>query len=121
MSYWIASNKSPVQQRSVSIPAENGTDYIAGQEIRIRIDPSLKYFAPSRTFLEFFTKVVPPTYSADGTDNLPCPTKLQLDTEIGGQVLCRSIRIHDNNGTLLEEIDNYNTMVAMKYDYHTND
>ena len=121
MSYWIASNKSPVQQRSVSIPAENGTDYIAGQEIRIRIDPSLKYFDPSRTFLEFFTKVVPPTYSADGTDNLPCPTKLQLDTEIGGQVLCRSIRIHDNNGTLLEEIDNYNTMVAMKYDYHTND
>jgi hypothetical protein len=121
MSYWIASNKSPVQQRSVSIPAESGTDYIAGQEIRIRIDPSLKYFDPSRTFLEFFTKVVPPTYSADGTDNLPCPTKLQLDTEIGGQVLCRSIRIHDNNGTLLEEIDNYNTMVAMKYDYHTND
>ena len=121
MSYWIATNKPPVQQRSVSIPAENGTDYIAGQEIRIRIDPSLKYFDPTRTFLEFFTKVVPPTYSADGTDNLPCPTKLQLDTEIGGQVLCRSIRIHDNNGTLLEEIDNYNTMVAMKYDYHTND
>ncbi len=117
MSYWIASNKSPVEQRSVSIPAETGTDYIPGQEIRIRIDPSLKYFNPSESFLEFDTQIVPPTYTANDVR----PTKLQLDAETGGQVLCRTIRIHDNNGTLLEEIDNYNTMVAMKYDYHTND
>ena len=121
MSYWIASNKSPVQQRSVSIPAENGVDYIAGQEIRIRIDPSLKYFNPSQSYIQWDAKVVPPTYSADGQDNLPAPTKLQLDAEIGSQVLCRAVRIHDNNGTLLEEIDNYNTKVAMTYDYHTND
>ena len=121
MSYWIASNKSPVSQRSVSIPAETGTDYIAGQEIRIRIDPSLKYFNPADSYLQFNALVVPPTYSADGTDTVATPTKLQLDTEIGGQVLCRSIRIHDNNGTLLEEIDNYNTKVAMTYDYHAND
>lgn len=121
MSYWIASNKSPVQQRSVSIPAENGTDFIAGQEIRIRIDPSLKYFNPSQSYIQWNAKVVPPTYSADGTDNLPCPTKLQLDSEIGQQVLCRSVRIHDMAGNLLEEVDNYNTKVAMEYDYHTND
>ena len=121
MSYWIASNKSPVSQRSVSIPAENGVDYIAGQEIRIRIDPTLKYFNPSQSYLEFDAKVVPPTYSATGQDNVAAPTKLQLDTEIGAQVLCRSVRIHDNNGTLLEEIENYNTKVAMTYDYHTND
>ena len=120
-SYWIASNKSPVEQRSVSIPATNGTDYIAGQEIRISIDPSLKYFNPSQSYLEWDAKVVPPTYSASGTDNLPCPTKLQLDAEIGSQVLCRSVRIHSMDGTLLEEIDNYNTKVAMEYDYHTND
>lgn len=121
MSYWIASNKSPVQQRSVSIPAQNGTDFLAGQEIRIKIDPSLKYFNPSQSFITWNSKIVPPTYSADGTDNLPCPTKLQLDSEIGQQVLCRSVRIHDLAGNLLEEVDNYNTKVAMEYDYHTND
>ncbi len=121
MSYWIASNKSPVQQRSVSIPAQNGTDFLAGQEIRIKIDPSLKYFNPSQSYIQWNAKIVPPTYSADGTDNLPCPTKLQLDSEIGQQVLCRSVRIHDLAGNLLEECDNYNTKVAMEYDYHTND
>ena len=52
MSYWVASDKIPVQQKSVSIPAENGTNYIAGQEIRIRIDPSLKLFNPLGTFLQ---------------------------------------------------------------------
>jgi hypothetical protein len=43
-SYWTASDKIPVQQKSINIPAENGTDYIAGQEIRVRIDPTVKVF-----------------------------------------------------------------------------
>ena len=28
MSYWVASDKIPIQQKSVRIPAENGTNYI---------------------------------------------------------------------------------------------
>ena len=120
-SYWTATDKIPVEQKSIRIPAENGTDYIAGQEIRLRLDPTLKFFNPEEVALEFKVKINPPTYSASGIDNLPCPTRLSLDHETGGQCLIRSLRIHDNNGVLLEEIENYNTLVALKYDYQTNE
>ena len=122
MSFWVASDKIPVKQKSVRIPAENGTDYIAGQEIRIRVDPTLKFFNPSATYLEATVKITPPTYDAtpSGSGTGASPTRIQLDAETGFQSLCRSVRIHDNNGVLLEEIDNYNTMVALKYDYQTN-
>ena len=85
MSYWVASDKIPIQQKSVRIPAENGTNYIAGQEIRLRIEPTLKFFNPSETYLEANVLIKPPTFSASGTDNLPCPTRLQLDAETGFQ------------------------------------
>ena len=123
MSYWVASDKIPVQQKSVSIPAENGTDYIAGQEIRIRIDPTLRLFNPEATFLTANVRITPPTYLLSNplAQSGATPTKLQLDAETGFQSLCRSIRIHTTEGVLLEEITNYNTMVAMMYDYKTND
>ncbi len=123
MSYWVASDKVPIKQKSVRIPAENGTNYIANQEIRIRIDPSCKFFNPSATYLEASVKITPPTYDAtpSGSSTGPSPTRLQLDGETGFQSLIRDIRVHDSNGVLLEEIQNYNTMVAMKYDYQTND
>jgi hypothetical protein len=123
MSYWVASDKVPVNQKSVRIPAENGTNYIANQEIRIRIDPSCKFFNPSATYLEAKVKITPPTYEAtpSGSGTGASPTRLQLDAQTGFQSLIRDIRVHDNQGVLLEEIQNYNTMVAMKYDYHTND
>ena len=120
-SYWIADDKIPVEQKSVRIPAENGTNFVAGQEIRIRIDPSIKFFNPKDTYIEANVKVVPPTYSASGQDALPTPTRLQLDGETGFSCLCRNIRISDGMGNVLESIENYNTMVAFKYDYDTND
>jgi len=123
MSFWVSSDKVPIQQKSIRIPAENGTNYIANQEIRIRIDPSCKFFNPSATYLEASVKITPPSYDAtpSGSGTGASPTRLQLDAETGFQSLIRDIRIHDSNGVLLEEIQNYNTMVAMKYDYQTND
>ncbi len=121
--YWQAMNKEKVFQRSVKIPARNGTDYVAGQEIIIHIDPSLKYFDPSECYLEGFVKINLPTLiqsnplAQDGAT----PTRLQLDAETGAQCLCRTIRISDKNGVELESIENYNTMVALKYDYQTYD
>ena len=121
MSYWTASDKIPIKQKSVRIPAENGVNYLAGQEIRIRIDPGLKFFNPQQTYLEADVIITPPDYSASNVPNSIAPTRLQLDAETGFQSLCRTVRIHDSNGTLLEEIDNYNTLVSVMYDYHTND
>ena len=119
--YWQSTDKIPIKQKSVRIPAQNGVDYIAGQEITINIDPGLKFFNPAQTYLECDIKLTPPTYSSASGAALIKPTRLQLDAETGAQSLIRTVRIHDNNGVLLEEIDNYNTLVSVKYDYHSND
>ena len=42
MSFWTADDKIPVQQTKVSIPAEHGLDYSAGQKINIIIPPTIK-------------------------------------------------------------------------------
>ena len=119
--YWQSSDKIPIKQKSVRIPAQNGVDYTAGQEISISIDPGLKFFNPAQTYLECDIKLIPPTYSSASGAALIKPTRLQLDAETGAQSLIRTVRIHDSNGVLLEEIDNYNTLVSVKYDYHSND
>ena len=119
--YWKATDKIPIKQTSVRIPSENNLDHIAGQEIRIRIDENLKFFNPAATFLECDVLIKPPAYSSASGATLTKPTRLQLDAETGFQSLIRSLRIHDSNGVLLEEIDNYNTLVSVKYDYHSND
>jgi len=121
--YWKAMNKQKVFQRSVKIPARNGTDYVAGQEIIIHIDPSLKYFDPSECYLEGKVKINMPTLIQSNplAQSGATPTRLQLDAETGAQCLCRTIRISDRNGVELESIENYNTMVALQYDYQTND
>ena len=59
--YWESMNKEKVLQRSVKIPSRNGTNFVAGQEIIIHIDPSLKYFDPSETYLEGKVKINMPT------------------------------------------------------------
>ena len=43
-SYWNSMSKLPLEQLSVSIPAENGTNHSATQEIRFRIPPTVKFF-----------------------------------------------------------------------------
>jgi hypothetical protein len=120
-SYWNAMSKLPLEQLSVSVPAENGTNHSATQEIRFRIPPSIKFFNPKESYLQCDIKLTPP-YSATNTcgasHTQPC--YLGLDAEIGAQSLIRTIRLRDGNGTLLEEIDGYNVMVALKYDYDTN-
>ena len=119
--YFRAMSKEPVLQKSIRIPAQNGVDYVAGQEIIIKIDPNLKYFDPSQTYLEGKVKINAPPYVDQPFDGKSVagstPTRLQLDAETGVQCLCRTIRIMDSNGVELEAIENYNTMVSFLYDY----
>jgi hypothetical protein len=120
--FFVANDQIPISQKSVRIPAENGTNYIANQEIRLRIDPSVRFFLPTECYLEANIKVIPQTYTTDPLANptLSTPTKLSLDAETGFQSLIRRVTIRDSNGTVLEEIDSYNTMVSVMYDYQTN-
>jgi hypothetical protein len=114
MSFWTADEKIPVQQTKVNIPAEHGLDYNAGQKIEIIVPPTIKYFQPRESYLRFDVQL-----KVDSTN----PVKLSLDGETGAQCLIRDIRIHSggSGAVLLEELQNYNTLVALMYDYETND
>ena len=114
MSFWSADDKIPVQQTKIAIPAEHGLEYSAGQKITINIPPTVKYFQPKESYLRFDVELL---------QNLDHPVKLQLDGETGAQVLIRDIRIYSGGAgaVLLEEIQNYNILTCLKYDYETND
>ena len=118
MSFWSADEKIPVQQTKVSIPAEHGLDYTSGQKINIHIPPTIKYFQPKESYLAFDVNIAVPN---DGTNDKP--VRLTLDGETGAQCLIRDIRIHSGGAgaVLLEEIQGYNTLCALRYDYETND
>jgi len=121
-SYWAPTNKIPISQKSISIPALNGTNHTPTQEVRFKIPETLEFFDPKNSYLEFDVKITP-TYNGSQTNacSHTQPCLLTLDQDIGAQSLIRTLRILDSNGVLLEEIDGYNTMVSVKYDYHNND
>ena len=120
-SFWEATSKIPVEQTTVRLASTNGLTYSAGQEIRLTIPQDITYFNPSGTYLEGKVRIKAPAYS-DGVaagDIKPC--RLQLDAQTGVSSLIRNITLRSGNGVLLEEIDHYNSWVALKTDYSTNE
>jgi len=112
--FFVADDKIPITQQSIGIPSENGLSYNSTQVIEIQVPPTTKFINPKASCLQFNVKI-------KGDATAVGKTRLQLDSGIGAQVLIKDIRIYDGNrNTLLEEITDYNTMVAMKYDYHSN-
>ena len=111
-SFWSATDKIPVKQTKISIPAENGLDFNSGGKININIPATVGYFQPKESFLSF-------DYLIEKKGGIK--TRLQLDAELGGQVLIRDIRIFSGGAgaVLLEEIQNYNVITAVRYDYET--
>ena len=115
MSFWSTNDKIPIVQSKVKIPAENGLTFKDGGLIHINIPAnSVGFFQPKESYLEWVVNI----------NTLPtAPTRLQLDAELGSQVLIKDIRIFSGGagGVLLEEIQNYNTLTAIKYDYESDD
>ena len=106
--YWSADNSVRVGETKISVPSENGLSYSPGQKIQIFLDPSSKYIDGRECYLDFNVKLKLPAGKA--------PTRLQLDK--CSSVLLKNIRIYDGSrGQLLEEISDYSTYVAVKYDY----
>jgi hypothetical protein len=113
-SFWRAESTIPIVQTSKAITALNGLSFNGGQEIRIRVPPTTKFFQPRECYLQADIKL------SGGT----LPTKLQLDSELGGQILIKDIRIYtsaEKGSVLLEEIQGYNSMVSIMRDFDTND
>ena len=117
MSFWKSNNNVPVEQTYSAHSATNGLSYSPGQVIHIDIPPTTQYIKPDDSYLQMDVKLS--ALAAGGHK-----TRLQLDAQIGAQSLIRDIRIYsstETGGRLLEEIQDYNALVAVKYDYDTDD
>ena len=113
MAFFNSQGKINLDQTDIRISAENGLSFKPDQTIGIYIPPSVKYFSGKDSYLQWDCLL-------SGDDNNP--TRLALDSGIGGQSLISSLRIYaGNRGTLLEENTQYSTYVAVKYDYSRTD
>lgn len=109
--YWRADDTVRVGETKISIPSENGLEYSPGQKIQLFVDSSTKFMDGKETYLQFDFKISLPSGAS--------PTRLQLD-KMGGNALINNIRIYDGSrGNLLEEINSYDCMCAISYDYNT--
>ncbi len=113
-SYWKVTDEMRIGQKYISVPSENGLEYSPEQKIQIYVGPETKYMDGHDSYLEFDFKISMANSSAR-------PTRLQLD-EMGGNALIRNIRIYDGSrGQLLEEIESYSSLCAVRYDYDADD
>jgi hypothetical protein len=102
---------------SVILYDEKRSDYRAGEEIRIKIPAtSVAVLSPRNTFLRFRVEI---TNSLDGNPFAMLPAI--LNSEIGGSALIRTLSIYSGDGTLLEQIDNYNLLAYIQSFYSTNE
>ena len=120
-SYWSSENVVQIGEHQVSIPAEQGLSYRVGATSRrVSFDvpaQSVEMLSGKDSYLEFDMDIQSPTHVAgDGNS-----TRLQLDPA-GAGMICQNIRIYDGGrGNLIEEINEYNQIVALKHDYDKDD
>ena len=110
--FWKVDSKLAIAQKSVSVPSENGLAYTENGKIVIKVEPSVEYFLPSESYLNFRLRL-----RLDGA----AKTRLQLSDRTGGHSIINHVRILSGTGILLEEIQNYNVLAYLMYSYDTND
>jgi len=112
-SYWKTDDIVRIGETEVSVPSENGLSYSAGQKVSLFIPPSVKFLSGKDSYVEFDVKIKLPAGKK--------PTRLQLD-EMGASCLFENVRVYDGTrGNLLEEVQDYNTAVAVDYSYNADD
>jgi len=115
--FFVSSDKIQVGQTDVSVPSENGLNYKSGGKIDLYIPPTSKFVDLSQSRLKMNVSFALPAESA--TSGL---LRTQLDAQTGLHSLIRSVRIFSGRKTaLLEEIEGYDVLTALRFDYETND
>ena len=112
-SFFNIDESVPMPSERISIHPINNLDLGENQKLEFFIDPtSAQYIKPRASSLAFKVKI-----------NLPAgvsPTRLSLDNEIGANILCKEFRCWSGDrSVMLEEIVNMNSLIALKYDYDT--
>ncbi len=109
MSYWRADSVVHIGEEQVEIPAERGLQYVVGSTARkvvFKVPQSIGIFSGKDSYLSWDMKIL---------NTNAVTTHLQLDPA-GGGMMVQNIRLM-NNGTVIEEINEYNQLVAVKHDY----
>lgn len=115
--FFTSSDKIKVGQTEVSIPSENGLNYNPGGRIELYIPPTSKFVDLSQSKLKLDVELSIPT-----VNNTNGAQRLQLDAQTGLHSLIRSIRVFSGRKTaLLEEIEGYDILTALRFDYETNE
>jgi len=116
-SFFVSSDRIQVGQTDISIPSENGLDYRPGGRIELYVPPTSKFVDLSQSKLKMNVSLAIPTVSTSKGAQ-----RVQLDSQTGLHSLIRSIRIFSGRKTiLLEEIEGYDILTALRFDYETND
>jgi len=90
-------------------------DYRPGGRIDLYIPPTSKFVDLSQTKLKMNVSIAMPS------DTLGEVCRLQLDAETGLHSLIRSVRVFTGRKTaLLEEIEGYDVLTALRFDYEKN-
>ncbi len=115
--FFKSADKIQVGQTEVAVPSENGLDYRPGGKIDLFIPPTSKFIDLSQTKLKMNVSLAIPTVNASNG-----ATRIQLDAQTGLHSLIRSIRIFSGRKTaLLEEIEGYDILTALRFDYESNE
>lgn len=116
--YWSSENVVKIEEMAVSIPSEQGKSYQVGdvsRRVSFDIPESVKFLDGSASYLEFKMKIDTPAAGAVGAQG--GQTRLQCDPAGAGMIV-QNLRIYSGDrGTLIEEINEYNQLVALKHDY----
>ena len=107
-----ASDEKYVPFRSIDVPSTNGLTYspTGNRVIQLEIPEFIGYFDPDSTFLKFDLEL------SGSPDPLVCRPHSAIHSLIQ-RVVIRDMM----NGSLIEEIDDYNTLVATMMKYSNDD
>jgi len=111
--YWSAENVVQIGEEQVSIPCENGLNFTVGavsRKVGFEIPRgSVEFMSGKDSYLEFDMDIQAPAGRT--------ATRLQLD-HAGAGMIVKNIRIYDESrGNLIEELNEYNQIVAIRHDY----
>jgi hypothetical protein len=119
--YFRSGDKINLDQTEVEISAENGLSFKENNVIGIYVPPSVRFFSGKQSRLSFDVELSPDTAN-DAAGNPYGATAMMLDGTIGGSSLFSKCRVYaGNRAQLIEELDDYDTFVSVKYSYESND
>ncbi len=119
-SYWNSENVVQIGETQVSIPCDLGQSFEVGsvsRKVSFEIPRSVKFISGKDCYLEMNVKINNPRAIAGALTT--GESRLQWDPA-GCGMMVQNIRIYDESrGTLIEEVNEYNQVLALKYDYDT--